>query len=144
VIVDAVGGEVDGDVVVVQNKVYEIFLDQIALVAGADDEIIEPVMGIDAHDVPEDRHAADFDQRLGSDTGLLGKTRAKATGENYDFHPKRTPECLVRFPDHPQSRPALYRRNGRMFILAPVSDFVLVRGLRGYRNGQPRVSQAAR
>ena len=149
VIIDAVGAEVDGNVAVVENKVYEIFLDHIALVAGADDEIIEAVMGIDIHDVPEDRHAADFDQRLRPYAGLLGKARSETTGENYNFHPKRTPESLEaiivygRRPARPPGmRGGTHRWNGRMVILVPVSDFVLVRGLRGCRPGTARARQA--
>ena len=48
-----------------QEVVGEVFLDHVALVAAADHEVIDAVGGVDFHDVPENRLAADLDHRLG-------------------------------------------------------------------------------
>ena len=48
-----------------KKVICKIFLDDIALVAQADDEIMDAMMRLDLHDMPEDRLFADRDQRLG-------------------------------------------------------------------------------
>jgi len=50
-------GEVEGDVARVEVVVGEVLLDEVALVAEADDELLDAVGGVDLHDVPEDRLA---------------------------------------------------------------------------------------
>ncbi|MOA60389.1 hypothetical protein D3C78_1852500 [compost metagenome] len=50
----------------VQEIVREVFLDYVALVTKADHEIVDPIVGIRFHDVPDDRLAADLDHRLGA------------------------------------------------------------------------------
>ena len=86
VIFDPVALQVDGHVRAVEDVIGEIFLDQIALVAKADDEVVEAVTAVEHHDVPEDRLAADLDHRLGPDLGFLGKAGAEAAGQQDDFH----------------------------------------------------------
>jgi hypothetical protein len=61
-----------------QEVVGEIFLDDVALVAAADDEVIDAMLGIDLQDVPENRPAAYLDHRLGPDNRLFRKARAEA------------------------------------------------------------------
>jgi hypothetical protein len=65
-----------------KGVVREIFFDQIAFVPEADDEIVDPVMGVDLHDVPDDRAAADLHHRLRANGGFFGEAGAKAPGEN--------------------------------------------------------------
>ena len=82
----AVRGEVDGQVRRHGQRVGEVLLDVLALVAEADDEVAEPVVRVVLHDVPEDRSVADLDHRLGPDLGLLREPAADAAGEYHDLH----------------------------------------------------------
>src|SRR6185503_4052524 len=79
-------GHVEGDVRHMQEVVREILLDDVALVATADHEVVGAVRRVDLHDVPEDRAAADLDHRLRPQIALLGDPRAEPAGENDDFH----------------------------------------------------------
>jgi hypothetical protein len=56
---------VEGDVGGVQEVVGEVLLDDVALVAAADDEVVDAVLGVELEDVPEDGAAADLDHGLG-------------------------------------------------------------------------------
>lgn len=82
----AVGAQVEGDVGHVQEVVGEVLLDHVALVAAADDEVIDAVGGVELHDVPKDRLAADLHHGLGLEIGLLGQACAEATGKDDGFH----------------------------------------------------------
>ena len=62
--------EADGEVVVHRLVVQEIFLDHVAAIAEAEHEIAEPVVGVELHDVPQDRPAADLDHGLGRNRSL--------------------------------------------------------------------------
>ncbi len=62
---------VEGHVRHVQEIVGEVFLDEVALVAAADNEVVDLVLGIDFEDVPKDRPAPDFNHRLGAKGGLF-------------------------------------------------------------------------
>ena len=79
-------GHVEGHVRHVQEVVREVFLDQVALVAATDDEIVDAVRGVDLHHMPEDRPAADLDHVLGLEVRFLGNARAEAAGEDDGFH----------------------------------------------------------
>jgi hypothetical protein len=83
---DGVAGEVEGHVARVQVVVREELLDDVALVAQADDEVVDPVGRVDLHDVPEDRLVADLDHRLRAHAGLLAHARAEAAGEDHGLH----------------------------------------------------------
>ena len=45
-----------------------------------------PWLRVDLHDVPQDRLAADFDHRLGTNIGFLGKPSSQATRQQYCAH----------------------------------------------------------
>jgi hypothetical protein len=62
----------------------EELLDQPALVAQAEDELAEPVVGVDLHDVPQDRLLADLHERLGHPLGLLAQACAHAAAQDHD------------------------------------------------------------
>ena len=79
-------GHIEGHVRHVQEVVSEIFLDEIALVTAADDEVVDLVVRVDLQDVPEDRPASDFDHRLGADSGFFAEPGAETTGEDNCFH----------------------------------------------------------
>ena len=71
--------EVEGDVRIMQEVVREILLDDVLLVAGQNDEIVVAVARVVLHDVPENRHLADFDHRLRTEMRLLGNTGSETT-----------------------------------------------------------------
>ena len=77
---------VERDVRHVQEVVGEVLLDDVALVAAADDEVVDAVRRVDLHDVPEDRLAADLDHRLRLQIALFGDPRAEPAGENDGLH----------------------------------------------------------
>jgi len=70
----------------VQEIVGEIFLDQIALIAAADNKVIDLVLGVDLKDVPENRPTPDFDHWFWSKDGLLTQPRAKSACKDNCFH----------------------------------------------------------
>lgn len=82
----AVVGHVEGDVRHVQEVVGEVFLDDIAFVAEADDEVVDPMCGIKLHHVPKNRPSADLDHRLGPQMAFLTDPGAVATGEDHALH----------------------------------------------------------
>ena len=64
---------VERDVRHVQEVVGEVFLDDVALEAAADDEVRDAVRRVDLHHVPEQWLAADFDHRLRTQHGLFAE-----------------------------------------------------------------------
>lgn len=79
----AVGAQVEGHVGHVQEVVGEVFLDDIALVATADDEVLDAMGRVELHDVPEDRLAADLDHGLGLKVGFFRQSRTEAASQDY-------------------------------------------------------------
>ncbi len=77
---------VEGDVRHVQEVVGKVFLDDIALVAKANHELIDSIMGVQLHYMPKDRSASDLDHRLGAQVGFFRNAGAKATGKDNCFH----------------------------------------------------------
>src|SRR5262245_31396199 len=77
---------IECDIRHVEKVVCEVFLDDVALISAADHKFIDPVVGVDFHDVPQDRLAADFNHRFGFEVGLLGYSSADSTSENYGLH----------------------------------------------------------
>src|ERR1035437_6062608 len=78
--------QVDGEVArhrAVREKVRPHHL---GLVPEGEHELVEPVRGVEVHDVPEDRPAADFDHRLWASGGLLRQPRAEPTGQDHNLH----------------------------------------------------------
>jgi len=65
---------VEGHVAHVQDVIGEVFLDVVAFVAAADDEIVDPVVGVQLHDVPKNRLAADLDHRLRFDLRFFAQS----------------------------------------------------------------------
>lgn len=83
---DRARGEVDRDVVDTLDCLCEVSLDDLALVPGADDELVEAVMAVVLHDVPEDRSVTDLDHRFGPYVGFLAEATADTTRQDDDFH----------------------------------------------------------
>jgi len=88
---------VEGHIGGMQEIVGKILLDDVALVAAADDEVVDAVLGIDLQDVPKNGPPANLDHRLGPDNRLFGKARAKAAREYYGFHSKTPSANLLPF-----------------------------------------------
>ena len=74
--------------------VQEVALDLIALVPERQHELVEAVPRVVLHDVPEDRPAADLDERLRPHLGLLGQARARAAAQ--DHHGNRVSHATPR------------------------------------------------
>ncbi len=69
-----------------EEVVGEVFLDHVTLEAAADDEVIDAVMRVNLHNVPEYRKATDLDHRLRLEVCLLGNACAQTTGQDNCFH----------------------------------------------------------
>ena len=72
-----------------QEIIREIFLDDVALVAEADDELRDAEGRVELHDVPEDGLRADLHHGLRARVRFLGDARALAAGENHALHAER-------------------------------------------------------
>ena len=72
----------------------EVVLDDFALVPQAQNELVVTPHRVVAHDVPEDRLAADLDHRLGDALRLLAHAHTEATAEDHHFH-LATPESVT-------------------------------------------------
>ncbi|MNE07995.1 hypothetical protein D3C80_1006370 [compost metagenome] len=81
---------VEGDIGHVQEIVGEVLLDHIALVTEANHEIVDPVVGVDFHDVPNDGLATNFDHRFRAQMRLFTDTGTQATGQDDCFHCRHT------------------------------------------------------
>src|SRR5205823_12723609 len=55
-------------------------------VAGADDELVDPVSRVDLQDVPEDRLPADLDHGLRAHSTFFADPRAEATRQDRRLH----------------------------------------------------------
>ena len=135
-VVDDLGralAQIEGHVGAMEVVVGEVFLDDIALVAAADDKVVDAMGRIDLHDVPQDRAAADFHHRLRDADRFLGQPGSKTAGQNdalHQIHSFQTPGHLAR----KFARPPSDRRPGqRMF--APVPN-----GLHPWQRGSTRAA----
>ena len=95
---------VKGDIGHVQEVVREVLLDEVALVAAADHEVIHAIRDINFHNVPNNRLAADLDHRLGLEVGLFGDAGTETIGEDNGFH-----KLLTCYGDAPDSVAGLNR-----------------------------------
>jgi hypothetical protein len=75
-----------GDIGAVQNVIRKIFLDHIAAISGANDEIVDALTRIYVHDVPDNRESADLDHWFGPQMAFLGNASAQAARQDHDFH----------------------------------------------------------
>ena len=91
--------------------VEEEFLDDVGLVAETQDEILVPVLAVIAHQVPDDRLAADRDHRLGNVFGIVADPGAETSAEQDCFHRRG----LIRFSDRrcPNSKSYPNSKNAR-------------------------------
>ena len=74
-----------------QEIICKILLDHMLLIPGADHKIVEAVIAVELHDMPEDRHAAQIHHGFWFELAFFGDSRSEATGENHNFHAKILP-----------------------------------------------------
>src|SRR5262249_10806669 len=84
--------EIHDEVALPHGEVAEVLLDELALVAARDQEVGEAVARVQAHDVEEDRVAADLDHGLGTHDRLLRETRPQPAGQDPPLH-RRSPDA---------------------------------------------------
>ena len=70
----------------VQEIICKVLLDHMLLIPGADHKIVEAVMAVELHDMPEDRHAAQIHHGLWFELAFFGNARSEAAGEDENFH----------------------------------------------------------
>jgi hypothetical protein len=75
-----------GHIGVMQEIIKKIFLNNIPLVAQANDKIVKPLGRKYFHDMPEDRLIPDLDHRFWSQMGFFRDPGSQAAGENYHLH----------------------------------------------------------
>ena len=74
-----VEAEIEGDIGVMEKVVREVFLYDVALVATADNEVVNTVRRIHLEDVPQNRATSDLYHRLWLNRCLFTKPRPKTT-----------------------------------------------------------------
>lgn len=72
----------------VQEIICKIFLDYMLLIPGTDHKVVEAIIAIELHDMPEDRHAAQIHHGLWFELAFFGDPRSEAAGEQNYFHYK--------------------------------------------------------
>src|SRR5665648_333868 len=93
----ALVADIEGDIAVVKKIVREVLFDHVALVTQADDEIVETIVAVDLHDMPEDRLISDLDHRFRLQMSLFRDTSAKTSCE--DDYLQLTPLACLTFFD---------------------------------------------
>ncbi len=82
----AVVAHVKRDVGHVQKIIGKVLFDDVALVATADDEVIDPMMGVNLHDVPKDGFSSQFNHGLWLEMRLFRDSSSKASSKDDCFH----------------------------------------------------------
>ena len=83
------------DVALSRGVVEDVVLDDLALVPEGKHEIADAVVREAAHDVPQDRHAADFNHGLWLDLGFLAQTGSQTATENDGLHARFLPHHIA-------------------------------------------------
>src|SRR5699024_3732477 len=61
-------------------------LNHMLLITRTNDKLIEPICGVGLHDMPQNRHATDFNHWLWFKRRFFGNSCSKATSKNNNFH----------------------------------------------------------
>ena len=83
--------QIKGDIRRVQKIVRKKFFDHMLLVSRADHEVIEPIVGILFHDVPQDRLFSDFNHGFRTQMTLFRNARPESTCQQDYFHNDPSP-----------------------------------------------------
>ena len=78
--------KIECNVALMQQIVLEVFLDDIAFVTEADDELFEALGRVELHDVDENWAAADLDHRLRPQLCLFAEPRTESAGKDDCLH----------------------------------------------------------
>jgi hypothetical protein len=78
--------QVECDVSGMEMIICKILFDYMRFIATTDDKLINPVGGIDLHNMPKDRLSSDLYHRLGFNAAFLADTRSKSSSQNYCLH----------------------------------------------------------
>ena len=78
-----------------QKIIRKILFYHVLLVTGADNKVVESVCAVQLHNVPKNRHTAQFNHRLRFELAFFGNASAKATRENNYFHGFTPHLCLL-------------------------------------------------
>jgi dienelactone hydrolase len=70
----------------VQKVVSKVLFNHVALIATADNKVVDAERAIYFENMPENRHAADLDQWLGANHGFFRETSTSAASKNNGFH----------------------------------------------------------
>src|SRR6266550_571871 len=89
-VLDLPFADVNADVTVHRAVGQEVVADHVAFVAKTQDEIHDPEVRVELHDVPEDRPTADLDHRLRSHVRLLRQTRPESAAEDHRLHARHS------------------------------------------------------
>src|SRR5579875_671063 len=89
---DMAESERDCKIAVAAFVVKEVISNDIPLVTQTNHEFRETVMGINFHDVPQDRHITNSDHRFRSKLRFLPQPGTQTARQNYNFH--RTPSVI--------------------------------------------------
>src|SRR5262249_52447584 len=84
---------VEGDIGHVQEIVGEILLDHVSLVAAADHEFVDAVVGVHLQDVPQDRLAAYLDHGFRAQRSFFAESGAKTSSQDHGLHVRDSPEA---------------------------------------------------
>ena len=88
--------QIDRHIRLIEIIVGEKTLDDIALISQTHNKIVESVMGIFLHDMPQNRLSANFDHRLGFQMRFFADPRSESPCKNHYFH-SLTPSFLSFF-----------------------------------------------
>jgi hypothetical protein len=66
-----IGFHAEGNVRHVQKVVGKVFFDEVTLITTANDKVVDAVVGVHFHDVPQNRVTTNLDHRLGTYSGFF-------------------------------------------------------------------------
>ena len=118
-------GNVKGYIGHMQKIIGKILLDDITLIAAANNELINTVGGIYLHDMPEYRLAADLYHRLWLQMSFFTYTRAETTGKDDSLHNIISPHIKL-WPDfalHVVDVPKCLSAQPSYFLMPLLLDF---------------------
>ena len=79
-------GKIECDIRGMEKVIRKIFLDNMLLVTRADDKLVEAIVAIELHDMPDNGHTAQFHHGLGFELGLFRYAGAKASRKDDSLH----------------------------------------------------------
>src|SRR5690349_17383151 len=82
----AVLRKVESDVCHVQEIVSEVLFDYVAPITQAYDEVVDAVMAVQLHDVPQDRTAPDLDHGFRAQDRFLTQAGTQTARQDHRFH----------------------------------------------------------